>query len=83
MFSSGLVGCLFVWGVLVFYYHFVVLDCTFQSPHEDAASSAASLMEAIFVAFAVSTNCRRNLEGETSPQNCPQTIQQHQQASGI
>jgi len=28
-------------------------------------------------------NCRRNLEGETSPQNCPQTIQQHQQVEGI
>lgn len=78
MFSSGLVGCLFreCW---ILYYNFVVLDCTSQCLHEDAAS----LIEVIFVAFAVSTNCRGNLEGETSPQNCPQTIQQHQQAEGI
>lgn len=51
MFSSVLVGCLLVWGVLVFCYHFVVLDCTFQSLDEDAASSAAGLIEAIFVVF--------------------------------
>lgn len=76
-----------VWGVLVeaflFCWGFSVLFLLFKVCMKMLQAGLLDKSEVIFVSFAVSVNCRRNLEGETSPQNCPQTIQQHQQAEGI